>query len=80
MAKPPSTRSANRKTVARGKRKDSGAPAKSPEERSFIESLIAHGQAVRVPPGKQLPAGATHEIVDDADGEVRVVRRRFSAI
>lgn len=44
----------------------------------FIRALIARGEAARTIDG-QLPPGATHEIVDQPDGSVAVVRRRFSA-
>ena len=54
--------------------------AKRAEDAAFTKSLVAHGQAVTVPPGGKLPPGATHELTTDADGEVRVVRKRFSAI
>lgn len=44
----------------------------------FIQALIARGEAARTVDG-QLPPGATHEILDQPDGSVTVVRRRFSA-
>lgn len=50
------------------------------EEAAFTKSLVAHGQAVIVPPGRKLPPGATHELTTDAGGEVKVLRKRFSAI
>jgi hypothetical protein len=46
----------------------------------FTRSLVKHGQAVRIPKGGTLPPGATHELVEDEDGKVRAVRRRFSAL
>lgn len=53
---------------------------KSPDEEKFTRALVKHGQAVEVPEGGSLPPGATHELVKDENGEVRLVRRRFSAI
>lgn len=44
----------------------------------YIQALIARGEAARAVDG-ELPDGATHEIVDDEDGNVTVVRRRFFA-
>jgi hypothetical protein len=51
---------------------------KTAEETAFLESLIVHGQAARARPDGTLPPGATHELVEDARGDVRAVRRRFS--
>ena len=53
---------------------------KRAEEQAFVKSLVAHGQAVAVPPGGKLPPGATHELVECDGGELKVVRKRFSAI
>jgi hypothetical protein len=48
-------------------------------ERAFVESLIASGQAAKPDSQGRLPPGATHEIVETENGELKVVRRRFSA-
>lgn len=48
-------------------------------EKAHIESLIASGLAAKADAEGKLPAGATHEIVETRDGEITVVRRRFSA-
>jgi hypothetical protein len=77
MAKKASKRRAARKPATPKKRT---SRPKTAEEKAFVDSLVAHGQAVKVPPGGKLPAGATHEIVEDEDGGVRVVRRRFSIV
>jgi hypothetical protein len=53
---------------------------KSADEEAFTQSLIAHGQAAKVGPDGKLPAGATHELIEDEYGEVKVVRRRFSIV
>ena len=45
---------------------------------AFTESLIVTGQAARLDKEGKLPAGATHKIVEDKDGKVKAVRRRFS--
>ena len=54
--------------------------AKSRDEAAFVESLIANGQAARRRPDGSLPPGATHELIEDENGDKRVVRRRFSAL
>jgi hypothetical protein len=56
------------------------ATKKHPDEEPFTRSLVKHGQAVEVPDGGRLPPGATHELVEDENGELRPVRRRFSTI
>jgi hypothetical protein len=48
------------------------------EEAAFLEALIQSGQAVPVDSDGKLPAGATHKIVEDETGKLKVVRRRFS--
>ena len=50
------------------------------DEAAFVESLIANGQAAKRRPDGSLPPGATHELIEDENGERRVVRRRFSAL
>ena len=71
-AKARPTRSADRGRTARKKH--------AAEEEKFTRSLVKHGQAVEVPPGRPLPPGATHELVEDENGEARPVRRRFSTL
>jgi hypothetical protein len=48
------------------------------EEDAYTRSLLAHGQAARPDADGRLPPGATHEIVEEAGGRLRAVRRRFS--
>jgi hypothetical protein len=48
------------------------------DEAAYVESLITSGQAARLDKDGKLPAGATHKIVEDESGNVKVVRRRFS--
>jgi hypothetical protein len=48
------------------------------EEAAFTETLIESGEAARLDKEGKLPAGATHKIVEDEAGNVKVVRRRFS--
>jgi hypothetical protein len=48
------------------------------EEAAFMETLIASGEAARLDEQGRLPVGATHKIVEDEAGNVKVVRRRFS--
>jgi hypothetical protein len=52
----------------------------SPAEKAYVDSLIANGQAARPLPDGTLPPGATHELIEDEDGVMRAVRRRFSAL
>lgn len=68
-------------------RKTAPPPARTRASRSragdadaLTQSLVAHGQAARPGPDGKLPAGATHELVEDAEGQVKAVRRRFSAL
>ena len=53
-------------------------PPACDDRAAYVESLIATGQAARLDKEGKLPAGATHEIVEDEAGNVNVVRRRFS--
>ena len=50
--------------------------AQSEDEARFVQALIARGEAARAVNGV-LPENATHEIVEDEDGRITVVRRRF---
>jgi hypothetical protein len=51
----------------------------SPEdEAAYTEALIQSGQAAPLDSEGKLPAGATHKIVEDPAGQIKVVRRRFS--
>lgn len=74
-AKRASTRKPRRPATRRPARKTRRA-----EEAAFVKSLVSHGQAVALPPGGTLPPGATHELVTDERGGMKVVRKRFSAI
>jgi hypothetical protein len=73
---------AKRKPATRSSSRTRPAPraAKSRDEAAFVESLIANGQAAKRRPDGSLPPGATHELIEDENGERRVVRRRFSAL
>lgn len=71
---------AKRKTnVAKRKSKNVSNP-NDPAVQDFVRGLIERGEAVKVTPGQELPPGATHEILEDKNGEVTVRRRRFSAV
>ena len=86
MSKPTNKRSVRAKTSTRVKKAKPapGRPAPpveqpSPEdEAAYVESLIQSGQAAHLNEEGKLPAGATHKIVGDDQGNVKVVRRRFS--
>jgi hypothetical protein len=55
-------------------------PEEERAERKFVEDLIRRGEAAWPDKDGNLPAGATHEIVEEKPGEPpKVVRRRFSA-
>ena len=61
-------------------RKRAPAPRKKrTDEACFTDSLVAHGQGVKRTAGAKLPPGATHELVEDACGEIKPVRKRFSS-
>jgi hypothetical protein len=79
MAKTSRKRRARSKP-ARPSTPKTSARVKDAEADAFTRSLIAHGQAAKPGPGGKLPPGATHELVEDEDGRVRAVRRRFSAL
>lgn len=53
------------------------AEARAAEE-AFVQGLIARGEAVPADDG-ELPAGATHELVEGDEPNRGVRRRRFSA-
>ena len=74
---------ARRKTPpATATKRGAGRPAveqPSPEEEAaFTEALIQSGEAAPLDREGKLPAGATHKIVEDDEGNLKVVRRRFS--
>jgi hypothetical protein len=48
-------------------------------ERAFVAGLIARGEAARPDENGHLPAGATHELLEDDEGRITVRRKRFSA-
>ena len=62
------------------KRTSSTARKKRTDEACFTESLIAHDQGVKRTAGAKLPPGATHELVEDACGGIKPVRKRFSSL
>lgn len=70
---------ASRRAASRGKKKDTAlAMVTAAEEAAFTEALIASGQAAPLDKNGKLPRGATHKIVEDQEGNITVVRRRFS--
>jgi hypothetical protein len=76
-------KSARKRAVGKPAEKSRKAKAarKSTKDRdAFVASLIAHGQAAKPRADGTLPPGATHEITEGKDGEVKVVRRRFSLL
>ena len=63
-----------------GPRSPSPRGPQSPDEKAYVDSLIAHGQAAKRRADGTLPPGATHELIEDENGVVRAVRRRFSTL
>lgn len=43
---------------------------------SFVQALVARGQAARANPDGTLPKGATHEIVGTTEKGLPILRRR----
>jgi hypothetical protein len=43
---------------------------------SFVQALVARGQAVKANKDGSLPPGATHEIVGQTDNGLPILRRR----
>ena len=77
MSKPTRKRGVRAKPTSRSAKQPVEKP--SPEhEAAYVESMIANGQAARLTKEGKLPPGATHKIVEDDQGRVKVVRRRFS--
>ena len=68
----------SKSTVQSPQAESSSAEVDEAEQAEFIETLKANGQLA--PESGPMPPGATHQIVTDAQGRKRVVRRRFSAI
>ena len=66
-----------RRPSARKKPAEPASAAQSEDEARFIQALIARGEAARAVNG-ELPENATHEIVEDENGRITVVRRRFT--
>ena len=78
-------RRAAKKSGRRSSRKVASRPQSTPPKESpqddqaaYVETLIATGQATPLTSEGKLPPGATHEIIEDDQGQVKVVRRRFS--
>lgn len=46
----------------------------------FTRDLLIRGEAAEAKEDGSLPAGATHEIIKSGNGQVNVVRRRYSAV
>jgi hypothetical protein len=45
-------------------------------EKRHVEGLLARGEAAKAAEDGELPPGATHEIVEEREGELPKVRRR----
>lgn len=63
--------------TAKAPKRTRAAKRAQAEDAAYLEMLIRTGQAVPAGRGK-LPPGVTHELVPDARGKVKAVRRRFS--
>jgi hypothetical protein len=68
-----------KKRAAKPRRQKPAPEQPSPtDQAAYVETLIETGQAAPLTADGKLPAGATHAIVEDDQGKVTVVRRRFS--
>jgi len=65
------------------------APAKdereTPEEKAaaerFVKDILTRGEAAKPDEHGRLPSGATHEIVEECEGELpKIKRKRFSMV
>ena len=61
-------------------RSSSSPSQQTADEKAYVASLIANGQAAKRRADGTLPPGATHELIEDEHGVVRAVRRRFSSL
>jgi hypothetical protein len=75
----PATRRRLRESTPKAKTANAKPVGKTAAEDAFVKSLVANGEAACVGPDGKLPAGATHELIQTEDGEVKAIRRRFSA-
>jgi hypothetical protein len=73
-----STRRSKKSSAHTRQRSTSVEPPSSKHEAAYIETLIKTGEAAPLTEDGKLPAGATHVIVEDEQGHVKAVRRRFS--
>ncbi len=55
-----------------------GAATAEDAERAYVAGLIARGEAARPDAQGNLPAGATHALVEDETGRTIAQRHRFS--
>jgi hypothetical protein len=54
-------------------------PKKAAKEK-FVEDALTRGEAAKADEKGELPPGATHEIIEEREGELpKIRRRRFSA-
>jgi hypothetical protein len=68
-----------RASRAQARRRSAPVEQPSPEhQQAYVETLIQTGEAAHLTKDGKLPAGATHKIVETDDGQIKVVRRRFS--
>jgi len=79
MPKKSSKRPRTTKTARKKSPRATTRSAPSADEKVLTDSLLAHGQAAKLGRDGKLPPGATHELIEDENGKVRAVRRRFSA-
>jgi hypothetical protein len=61
---------------AGGDETDDERRAREAAERSYVEGLLARGEAAKPDEHGNLPPGATHEIVEWKEGELPKLRRR----
>ena len=73
-----STKRSKKSTAHARQRSTSVEKPSSKHEAAYIETLIETGEAAPLTKDGKLPAGATHVIIEDEQGHVKAVRRRFS--
>jgi hypothetical protein len=69
----------SKKSTEHSRRRSTAVEPPSPKhEAAYIETLIKTGEAAPLTKEGKLPAGATHALIEDEQGHVKAVRRRFS--
>ena len=86
MAAKTSKKAASKEKAPKGTRAGKDASrdeCETPDEKAaaerFVRDVLIRGEAARPDPHGKLPSGATHEIVEEREGELpKIQRKRFS--